>query len=269
MPAIGPLETSEQQLEQILHAALGRQLRVMVLLGCVLTVGGFVLGHFVAAVQARSVSERLETRISDLQRQVTHLDARCDRQETETQRTLSALADVQRMRQAEARQDREALAALIDDVRRRAGESLKQVEPYVSRRLYLPPQQVKQLVNRFVDEQVRQMSQLLEIHDRRVTPAAGIADRRAASPPAQPRTVPGGQAAVPMAEAPVNATVPGTQSVTVSPTITEEAPAPASAAPSYVSPPPRRGYLYFSPSQPRRLDPDRISESDAIPLPPR
>jgi hypothetical protein len=216
-------------------------------------------------VQARSVSERLETRISDLQRQVTHLNARCDRQESEAQRTLSALADVQRTRQAEARQDRESLSALIDDVRRRAAESLKQVEPYVARRLYLPPQQVKQLVNRFVDEQVRQMSALLAIHDRRVTPAADIAENRSALPPAHAGMVPGGQAAVPMSEAPVNASAPGIQSATVSPTVSEGSP----AASSYVSPPSRRGYLFFSPLQPRRLDPERISESDAIPLPPR
>jgi hypothetical protein len=47
--------------------------------------------------------------------------------------------------------------------------------------------------------------------------------------------------------------------------VTEASP----AAPSYVNPPARRGFLFFSPSQPGRLDPARISESDAIPLPPR
>jgi hypothetical protein len=139
----------------------------------------------------------------------------------------------------------------------------------VARRLYLPPQQVKQLVNRFVDEQVRQMSSLLEIHDRRVAPAVATQERRPVSPPTQPGTAPAGQAAVPPAEAPVSATVPGTQPATVSPTVTEASPAPASSAATYVSPPARRGYLYFSPSQPGRLDPARISESDAIPLPPR
>jgi hypothetical protein len=41
------------------------------------------------------------------------------------------------------------------------------------------------------------------------------------------------------------------------------------AAPQYISPPPRRGLLFFSPKQPGRLDPERVSGSEAIPLPPR
>jgi hypothetical protein len=41
------------------------------------------------------------------------------------------------------------------------------------------------------------------------------------------------------------------------------------ASAEYFAQPPRRGFLFISRSQPDRLDSTQVSESDAIPLPPR
>jgi hypothetical protein len=266
------LASEAQSVEDIVQAAMTRQVRLLGLIGGVLAIAGFIIGFFAASTSAQRERERLDVRLVRLEAQLTHLSARCDRAESEHKRTLAALASLEERRREESRQDRAALAAIMADVRSRALTSLSELEPYALRRLHVSPQQVTTVVNRFVDEQVQQMTRLLGVQERRL--AAPAQFTTAALPPLRP-PVPGDNAASAEAESqadsrpdrPNPAEPPATGD-----TVTVEDPGrytAAAAPPQYISPPPRRGLLFFSPKQPGRLDPDRVSGSEAIPLPPR
>ena len=51
-----------EEIEDLVHASLGRHLRVTCVLGLLFLAIGFVLGHFVAAQHARELSDRLAGR---------------------------------------------------------------------------------------------------------------------------------------------------------------------------------------------------------------
>lgn len=263
-----------QPVEDVVQAVIARQVRLLGLIGGVLVVAGFVVGYFAASASARREREQFDARIAHLETQLTHLAARCDRAESEQKRTLAALAGLEERRREESRQDRAALAAMMADLRSRALTSLTELEPYAARRLHVSPQQVTSVVNRFVDEQVQQMTRLLGVQERRL---AAPAQFTTAAPPLPLSPVPAAELPESDAETPANVSIERREPA--APANVDEAdpidapPPPraavAAAPPRYISPPPRRGLLFFSPQQPGRLDPDRISGSEAIPLPPR
>lgn len=267
-----------QPVEEIVQAAIARHVRMLGLIGGVLAVAGFVVGFFAASRHAQRERERLDVRIVQLEAQLTHLSARCDRSESEHKRTLAALASLEERRREESRQDRAALAAILADVRSRALASLSELEPYASRRLHVSPQQVTTVVNRFVDEQVQQMTRLLGVQERRLAAPAQFTTA-VAPPPLAP--VPGPDAVRAETETRTEtatarhappALPTGPEGPADDDLATMEEPGRQTAAavpPRYISPPPRRGLLFFSPQQPGRLDPERVSGSEAIPLPPR
>jgi hypothetical protein len=258
------------------QAAIARQVRLLALIGGALAVAGFIVGFFASAASARGERERLDARIVHLESQLTHLATRCDRAESEQKRTLTALAGLEERRREESQQDRAALAAIMADVRSRALTSLAELEPYAVRRLHVSPQQVTSVVNRFVDEQVQQMTRLLGVQERRLASPAQfstVAPPRTLAPvpsvadagPQAPNTAPTATLPSELDESP-GAEEIGVAEISALPGA--ERPTVA-AAPQYISPPPRRGLLFFSPKQPGRLDPERVSGSEAIPLPPR
>jgi hypothetical protein len=250
------IETELRSIEHALHAALVRQLRVISLMALLLGVAGFFVGHFVADEQGRASVSPLEQQIHELQEQLLAVTERCSRQEAMHSDALVALQQLESLRRDESARDAAAINSLLSDIEHRRSLSLRELEAHVARRVSMPPQAVKAAINRFVDEHMLQLDRALAVVERRLDDGT-IAATRAPLPPLEdapslpvPRAAP--------------ATTPGSLSST-----TVVATAPAGREGAYFAPPAKKGYLFFSRNQPQRLDPVRVSESDAIPLPPR
>lgn len=281
-----------REVQDIVHAALGRQLRLAMVACVLLMVAGFVLGHYVADAQARAASERLEGRVSAVVAQMNRLQ----HEAAAGQRAaLDRLAAIERLRSEEAARDREALRLIVADAELKRSACLADLEPFVKRRLSVPTAQVIAVVNEFVDRQAGQTRHLLSIAERRAgnaelpSGAPRRADTIEAPPPLPPPldgTTGGGRAAAepnylpfgfrgdasspalgPPGAAAGSSRIPGG-------TMLFDAPggamfdAPGNSARRF-APQAQSGYLFFSRSQPRRLNDLRLADPDLPPLPPR
>jgi hypothetical protein len=262
-------ESQERKIERIVHEALGRQLRSMSLLALLLGVLGFFVGHFVAASYSRQANERLEFRLAELQGQIGVLTDRCNRMEDQHAETLTSILQIEQLHLEAARHDASALRTLIVGIDAQRAASIRELDTYITRRLYVPPAVVTAAMNRLVDDQLLRMERVLANVESRL-PAEALAmssdaDVRtgtiAAAPPPPVETIEdviSRPLRVP-APAPTPAPVTSTQPEQVRPDGSSE----------YFAQPRPRGFLFISRSQPDRLDSTQISESDAIPLPPR
>ncbi len=257
----------DRRIERIVHEALGRQLRTMSLLALLLGVLGFFAGHFVAASYSRQNNERLEARLAEVQGQIGVLTDRCNRMDRQHAQVATNLLDVERLRQNEVQRDIAALRSIMDSIDERRTASLRDLDTYVTRRLYVPPQAVTAAMNRLVDDQLLQMDRVLANVERRLpdavrpTPPAQTANQEwtaAPPPPVEPD-------AVGSADMTGRGPVPEQAIVVRQPDVAET----PEAETQLFAPPPRKGFLFISRSQPERLDATRVSESGAIPLPPR
>lgn len=259
----------DRRVERIVHEALGRQLRTTSLLALLLGIVAFFAGHFVAASYSRQNNERLETRLAELQGQIGVLTDRCNRMDGQHAQTATNLLDVEKLRQDEAKRDVAALRSMMESIDQRRTASIQELDTYVTRRLYVPPQVVTAAMNRLVDDQLLQMNRVLVTVERRLphTPepqsTVAAADREwfaAPPPPVESETAD--------AQPDLNSGTEETATeIAAAPQSEPSAPQPAEAG--LFAPPPRKGFLFISRSQPDRLDPTRVSESGAIPLPPR
>jgi hypothetical protein len=264
-------ETQERKIERIVHEALGRQLRSMSLLALLLGVLGFFVGHFVAASYSRQVNERLEVRLAALQGQIGVLTDRCNRMEDQHAETLTSILQIEQLHLEAAQHDASALRTLIVGIDAQRAASIQQLDTYITRRLYVPPAVVTAAMNRLVDDQLLRMERVLANVESRL-PAEALAIDSAAD------AHPGAIAAAPPPpveiddevissrprQIPANAPTRGPL------TVTQPADDGVDDSAEYFQQPPRRGFLFISRSQPgERLDSTQVSESDAIPLPPR
>ncbi len=316
-----------REVQDIVHEALGRQLRLAMVAGVLMIVVGFVLGHYVAAAHSRVASDRLEQRMDELIAHVGALQRQSLEQQAAQRTTLETLAALERLRRDQAARDREALQVIIAGAVERRTACLRELEPFAKRRLMVPTPQVVAVVNEFVDRQVGQVQQLLAVVERRVDDAAvdsGAAPHPAPPPPSEPFNVSLDRgtrdAAEPCPAPPPPATAHGVCLPLPAPPATAHGvclplPAPPATAHGVCLPLPappaatahgvclpqpgkltmlpdvtlglgarkaadqedgphfapaqRSGYLFFAPSQPRRLDEVRVADPEVIPLPPR
>lgn len=259
----------DRRVERIVHEALGRQLRTTSLLALLLGILGFFAGHFVAASYSRQNNERLEARLAELQGQIGVLTDRCNRMDGQHAETATNLLDVERLRQDEAERDVAALRSMMDSIDQRRTASIRELDTYVTRRLYVSPQVVTAAMNRLVDDQLLQINRVLATVERRLpdsertqsTVAAADREWIAAPPPPVESTTANSPSNLDLeTEDPEAAVVDAPQG---DPSATQ------STETGLFAPPPRKGFLFISRSQPDRIDPTRVSESGAIPLPPR
>jgi hypothetical protein len=263
-----------RDVQDIVHEALGRQLRLAMVACVMMIVVGFVLGHYVAAAHSRVAGDRLEQRLDELIAHVGALQRQSLEQQAAQRTTLETLASLEQLRRDQAARDREALRLIIAGAQDRRTACLRELEPFAKRRLMVPTPQVVAVVNEFVDRQVGQVQQLLAVVECRVDDAAvesAPAPRPAPPPPSEPLNVSlnGGMCAP--AEPCSAAPPPG--KLAVLPDVTLGLGACDAAAsddsPARFAPAQKAGYLYFCPTQPRRLDEVRVADPEVIPLPPR
>ena len=180
--------------EDVVHASLGRHLRVTCVLGLMFLAVGFVMGHYVAAQHARELSDRLATRADQQSDQI-------DRRVSELQEALKAeLAEVRKLAQGtrdrQAAQPAEPLATpqvghgtrqadLLSETRRlaQATEGLRQsliarcieqnelekarileeLQPYLDRKMTIPATEVSEALQHLVETQVTQLKTLAKV----------------------------------------------------------------------------------------------------------
>jgi hypothetical protein len=167
------------------------------------------------------------------------------------------MQELETLRHDEAARDGAAIRALLSDINQRRSLSLRELESHMSGRGSAPPEVVASVINRFVDEHMLQLDRALAVVEGRLG-AVESAVARAPAPPIENRDP------APAAPARQSATLPGNLS-----NLTAASQPSASPPATQLAARPRKGFLFFSRTQPQRLDPVRISESDEIPLPPR
>jgi hypothetical protein len=260
------LELELRNIEHALHAALVRQLRVISLMALLLGVAGFFVGHFVADEQGRAVLSPLEQQVAELQQELADVRDRCRRQETAHAEALVALNQLDALRKDDAARDATAINALLTDISQRRAMTLRDLDAHVAQRVSVPPEAVTAAINRFVDEHMLQLDRALAIVERRLDDQAIAASRAPLPPIEKPEPVP---APPVMAQRP-QTTTPGSLSGMSVVTMTDR---PADSRyfnqPAAAPAPAKKGYLFFSRSQPQKNDPVRVSDSESIPLPPR
>lgn len=267
------LEYELRNIEQTLHAALVRQLRVISLMALLLGVAGFFVGHFVADEQSRVSLSPLERQVADLQEQLSDVTARCRRQEIAHAETLTALNQLEALRKDDAARDATAINALLSDIDQRRAMSLRELEAHVARRVSMRPEVVTAAINRVVDEHMLQLDRALAIVERRLDdgaiasiraplpPLDHAAEQRPAAPPRVASSIPGSLS--------MDEVTSGSNAGVRSQSRYFEPPPPEAPVTVAVPAPVKKGYLFLSRSQPMGLDPVRVSDSDTIPLPPR
>lgn len=263
---------------RLIHEALGRQLKVTAFLAVVLGAFGFLLGHYVADLQSRETTDLLRDEISDLQLQVSRLADRSARHEDQQARLAMAVTDIEALRREEAERSEAALHTLAAVIENRRRNWLRQLEQYSGGRRYVPPEMVVDAVNRYVDEQMTVVGRVLDVTGETAAPLPpGDPDSVTLDLPPGGRVKPGAGADAertadetlppePRADGffPARPAVPG-----------PELPAPGDAAQDeaetskvYFTPPRRKGFRFYSPKQPAKIDTVDASEPAAIPLPP-
>lgn len=262
------VETDDLRIERIVHAALGRQLRSVSLLALLLGVLGFFVGHFVAASYSRQVNERLEARLAEMQEQIGALTERCNRIDDQHAETLTAVLQIEQLHQEAAVHDAATLRELIVGIDDERAESIRELDTYVTRRLHVPPAVVTAAMNRLVDNQLLRMNRVLSGIESRV-PGGGIVEMP--TPDERPAVVPAPPPPPEESEnrTPSPSTAPRQPSLPDPSLTAGTAPTRSAGADEFFAQPPPRGFLFISRSQPEKLDSTQVSESEAIPLPPR
>lgn len=263
-----------ETVERIVHEALGRQLKVTVFLALVLGVFGFLMGHFVAASQSRETADRFREEIAALQSQITLLADRATEQEQQQTRLTMAVTDIEVLRREEAERSQTALETLAAVIEVRRQQWLRDLERYSGGRRYVPPEMVAAAVNRYVDEQLTVLSRVLDATGEGVVaapappvePMRGGMDLLTGGPPLESTDVVGLTVEGPAPE-PAVAKGPSASGPEL-PARPDASTREGSDPEEYFAPPRRKGFLFYSPSQPREIEAVGASEPAAIPLPP-
>ena len=175
------------EIEDVVHASLGRHLRVTCVLGLLFLVVGFVLGHYVAAQHARLLSDRWSDRATELSKQIGQIDAKLKTRTAEVRQPTKAnpvtlptpasptvdlsqlsrheelLGETRRLARATEDLRRSLIARCIEDSEREKARILGELKPYLDRKLAINAVEVSEAVNRLVDTQVAQLKTLAQV----------------------------------------------------------------------------------------------------------
>lgn len=164
--------------EDVVHASLGRHLRVTCVLGLLFLGVGFVLGHYVSAQHARELSDRWASRTDELSQQITQAQeamkadlaqvrqlAQSTQQDDVTQsaRREEMLSETRRLARASEDLRQSLIARCIAENQREKARILQELQPYLDRKMTLKAAEVSEALNRLVDTQVTQLRTLAEV----------------------------------------------------------------------------------------------------------
>lgn len=175
---------NRDEIEDVVHASLGRHLRVTCVLGLLFLAVGFILGHYVAAQHTRGLAdqwshkaealqERLEQMHGDLKDELRQ-DLATVRQsaipqvaETPAEQSTEAKPQdeelvVETRRLARATEDlrQSLIARCIEQTEREKARLLNELQPYLDRKLTLKATEVSVALSRLVDLQIQQLKAL-------------------------------------------------------------------------------------------------------------
>ena len=168
--------------EDVVHASLGRHLRVTCVLGLLLLGVGFILGHFVAAQHARELSDRWSHQAEELARAQAALDVELDQVRELAQSTrrdeISRSSHQEEMlnetrRLAHAAEDlrQSLIARCIAENHREQARILQELQPYLDRKMTIQAAEVSEAVKSLVDSQVTQLKTLATVETPAPAPA--------------------------------------------------------------------------------------------------
>lgn len=173
-------------IEDVVHASLGRHLRVTCVLGLLFLAVGFILGHYVAAQHTRDLADQWSRKAEALQERIDqmHVDLKGEfQQELATFRENSSPAvavtpaepvveeksqeqeqdlvlETRRLARATEDLRQSLIARCIEQTEREKTRLLKELQPYMDRKMTLKATEVSVAVSRLVDLQVQQLKGL-------------------------------------------------------------------------------------------------------------
>lgn len=270
-------------IEDVVHASLGRHLRVTCVLGLLFLAVGFILGHYVAAQHTRDLSAEWSRKAEALQEQIEqmHVDLKGEFQqelatvrENATPAVAAAPAEppveakpqdqelVQETRRlARATEDlrQSLIARCIEQTEREKARLLNELQPYMDRKMTLKATEVSQAVSRLVELQVQQLKGLATGELSAATPAQNPVQFKSEIAPVSGETRPttSNPSLLPV---PAEASAPEvTESVSLAPLpAVSAARAPVAAEPMPSTPKPQ---FFTAPRKPQLFIPARKSAS--------
>lgn len=186
-----------EAVEDVIHASLGRHLRVTCVLGLLFLGVGFVLGHYVAAQHARELSDRWTDRAEELARQfvqdqgtlkvefqaelaqvrelaqASHTSHRAELAQSARQEEM--LSETQRLARATEDLRQSLITRCIEQNEREQARILQELQPYLDRKMTIQAAEVSNAVNRLVNTQVTQLKTLAQVEAPSQTVAANHA----------------------------------------------------------------------------------------------
>ena len=178
-----------ETVEDLVHASLGRHLRITCVLGLLLLAVGFILGHFVAAQHTRQMSERWAARAEQLTQQVNKSEQNMKAELAKVRElaqsqpsrlqtgspTAPAVSPVSQatVKHKDARQltceaeveRRLLIARCIEETEREKARILSELQPYLDRKMTIEATVVSKVVHRLVDSQVAQLKTLAPVEN--------------------------------------------------------------------------------------------------------
>ena len=154
-----------EEIEDVIHASLGRQLRVTSLLGLLFLVFGFVLGHYVAAQHTRDLSqqwnrqaEAFRGQIDQLQRAQAELKVEVQEQVAQLRRESHSpvtkagspnngehlVEETRRLARATEDLRQSLIVRCIEQTERDRNRLLLELQPYVDRKMAIKASEVSQ-----------------------------------------------------------------------------------------------------------------------------
>lgn len=177
-----------ESVEDLVHSALGRQLRVTCLLGLLFLGVGFVMGHMVAAQHARDLGEHWSQRADQLTDQVNKVETKLQSELIEVrqlaasqqalvneltaklaQHDVQVLDETRRLAKATEELRRSLVARCIAETQQEKARMLRELQPYVDRRMTLKASEVTEAVNRLVDSQISHLKSLAQAEPQQET----------------------------------------------------------------------------------------------------
>ncbi len=170
-----------EEIEDVVHASLGRHLRITCVLGLLFLVVGFVLGHYVAAQHSRQLSDRWADRAGELTKQVELMEESLKAELAQVRKLAQAsqtsqqadlvkadrheemLSETRRLARASEDLRRSLIARCIEENEREKARLLNELQPYLDRKMTIQAAEVSEAVNRLVDTQVNQLKTLAQV----------------------------------------------------------------------------------------------------------
>ena len=181
-----------EEIEDLVHASLGRQLRVTCVLGLLFLVIGFVLGHHVALQHSHQLSDQWSSRVDQLAAHVKQVEAQLKSEMAKVRKVAQESLASQQAGQLAIEEFREAQASqtsLLQQVQQQLNETRKQVlatsetqrsriaqsiattqqerarlkqqlQPYLDRKMTIQATQVSAAIDHLADAQVTELQQL-------------------------------------------------------------------------------------------------------------